>query len=52
MKYLIDLGFVLFIAAFVIFCFMEIGLVWGLASLGAAVAIILVWVQSRTKIFE
>jgi hypothetical protein len=52
MAYLFDLGLVLGIVAIVIFCFMEIGLIWGLASLGAAVCIFLVWIQSRTKIFE
>ncbi|MCX6764164.1 MAG: hypothetical protein NTU58_00425 [Candidatus Nealsonbacteria bacterium] len=51
MMYLFDLGLVLGIAAFVIFCFMEIGLVWGLVSLVAAIAILLVWIQSRTELF-
>ena len=51
MMYLFDLGLVLGTAAFVIFCFMEIGLVWGLVSLGVGIAILLVWISYRTEIF-
>lgn len=51
MMYLFDLGLVLGIVAFVIFCFMELSLVWGLVSLGIGIGILLVWIQYRTELF-
>jgi hypothetical protein len=51
MAYLFDLALVLGTVAFVIFCFMEIGLVWGFVSLGIGIGIILLFIHKRTKLF-
>ena len=52
MKYLVDLAFVLGIAAVVIFCLMELSLVWGLVSLAIGAVLLLIFIQKRTSLFE
>ena len=52
LPYETDLAIFLIIVSVIIFCFLEVSLTWGLASLGAGVGIFLGWFQVRTEFFS
>jgi hypothetical protein len=49
--YHFDLFLVLATILIIIFCFMEVSIVWGLISLGIGIGFLLAWIEYRTKLF-
>ncbi|MCD6550080.1 hypothetical protein J7K24_00875 [bacterium] len=47
-----DLFLFLAVISFIIFCFMEISLLWGVVSLAGGMIILLWWIVLRTEILR
>ena len=46
-----DLFLILATISVIIFCFMEVSIMWGLISLALGIGLLLAWIEFRTKIF-